>query len=172
MKIQLSEIMNEKDACRRIKAPIELEKFELNGAGYEFRKKDFIDLTITNLGNRKLLLTGRADVSLIASCDRCLSDVVVPISISVEKELDFTLSEEERTENLDETNYISGYDLDVDKLVYDEILIGFPMKVLCTEDCKGICRVCGANLNSGDCGCDRTVPDLRMSVIRDIFKGI
>lgn len=171
MKVLLSEIMNEKDVVRRIKAPIELDFFELGGVRYEFRKKDFIDLTITNLGNRKLLLTGSAEVSMIAPCDRCLSDVVVPVSISVDKELDFSLTEEERTENLDETNYISGYDLDVDKLVYDEILIGFPMKVLCREDCKGICKVCGANLNLKDCGCDRTVPDPRMSVIRDIFNN-
>ena len=61
--------------------------------------------------------------------------------------------------------------MDTDRLVYDEILIGFPMKVLCREDCRGICAVCGANLNEGECGCDRTVPDPRMAVIRDIFNN-
>ncbi|MBO5198973.1 MAG: DUF177 domain-containing protein [Lachnospiraceae bacterium] len=171
MKILLSEIMNEKNAVRKITAPIELACFEMNGVRYEFRKKGSVDLTITNQGNRKVLLNGTAEVSLAAPCDRCLSEVEVIVPIKVDKELDFAQSEEERTENLDETNYISGYDLDVDLLVYDEILIGFPMKVLCKEDCKGICKVCGANLNEGECGCDRTVPDPRMSVIRDIFNN-
>ena len=60
----------------------------------------------------------------------------------------------------------------VNSLVYEEILLGFPMKVLCQEDCKGICKVCGANLNQGECGCVRTEPDPRMSVIRDIFNNV
>ncbi len=171
MKIQLSEIMNEANAVRGLRVPIGLDSFEMNGMSYEFRHKDELDLTITNLGNRKLLLDGSAAVTLAVPCDRCLSEVMVTIPISVTKELDFSMTEEERTRDLDETSYLSGYDLDTDRLVYDEILIGFPMKVLCREDCKGICAVCGANLNKGECGCDRTVPDPRMAVIRDIFNN-
>ncbi|HWT27780.1 MAG TPA: DUF177 domain-containing protein, partial [Mobilitalea sp.] len=71
----------------------------------------------------------------------------------------------------DETNYIIGYNLDVDILIYDEILIGFPMKLLCSEDCKGICKHCGTNLNEKTCDCDKTEYDPRMSVIRDIFNN-
>ena len=44
------------------------------------------------------------------------------------------------------------------------------MKVLCKDNCKGICSRCGANLNKGDCGCDTWVPDPRMAAIQDIFK--
>ena len=45
------------------------------------------------------------------------------------------------------------------------------MKVLCSEDCKGICNVCGQNLNEGTCDCEDTGLDPRMSVIRDVFKN-
>lgn len=93
------------------------------------------------------------------------------MNISVSKEIDFNLTEEERTEDLDETNYIIGYNLDVDTLVYNEILIGFPLKLLCDEGCKGICKNCGANLNEKTCDCDNTEYDPRMSVIRDIFNN-
>ena len=72
---------------------------------------------------------------------------------------------------LDEKNYIDGYNLDVDKLIYNEILIGWPMKILCREDCKGICNMCGQNLNKGTCDCEDTSLDPRMSVIRDVFKN-
>ena len=171
MKISLSEIMNEANAVRKMSVPIDLEYFEMNGMRYEFRKKDALNLSITNLGEKKVLLEGSSAVILAVPCDRCLSEVMVSIPVSVGKELDFSMTEEERTESLDETSYISGYDLDTDRLVYDEILIGFPMKVLCREDCKGICAVCGANLNKGECGCDRTVPGPRMAVIRDIFNN-
>ena len=39
------------------------------------------------------------------------------------------------------------------------------------EDCKGICSVCGQNLNEGTCDCEDTGLDPRMSVIRDVFKN-
>ena len=71
----------------------------------------------------------------------------------------------------EEKDYIDGYDLDVDKLVFGEILISMPGKTLCKEDCKGICLICGANLNKGECGCDRDILDPRMSVFKDILKN-
>ena len=68
-------------------------------------------------------------------------------------------------------NYIDGYSLDVEQLVYNELLVGWPTKILCSEDCKGICNVCGQNLNKGTCNCEDTGLDPRMSVIRDVFKN-
>ena len=46
-----------------------------------------------------------------------------------------------------------GNYLDIDKDVREEMLLNFPMKVLCSEDCKGICSGCGANLNNQKCSC-------------------
>ena len=77
----------------------------------------------------------------------------------------------EQSEELDETNYIDGYELDVEQLLCNEVLIGWPTKILCSNDCKGICNVCGQNLNQGACGCEDTSLDPRMSVIRDVFKN-
>ena len=77
---------------------------------------------------------------------------------------------EVESEDLDEANYIDGYTLDVDQLVGSEILIGWPTKILCSEDCKGICNVCGQNLNQGTCNCEDTSLDPRMSVIRDVLR--
>ena len=108
-----------------------------------------------------------AEVSFCLSmpCDRCLEPVTVPFSYEVSREADF--GEEAREE---EQAYIEGYVLDVDVLIRDELFVHMPMKILCREDCRGICNRCGANLNHGDCGCDRTEPDPRMAAIRDIFR--
>ena len=106
-------------------------------------------------------------------CDRCLKEV--PYEFLIEFEKDMNLNELNQSEAHDETaeekNYIDGYNLDVDKLLYNEILIGWPMKILCREDCKGICNMCGQNLNKGTCDCEDTSLDPRMSVIRDVFKN-
>jgi len=171
MLISLSEVINTKDKVVQIEAPITLERFDYLGDSYEFAHKNPVDLTITNLGNKMAMLEGSTNISLTLFCSRCLKEITYPMDINFQKEIDFNLSEEERAEGLDETNYIIGYNLDVDILIYDEVLIGFPMRLLCGEDCKGLCKNCGTNLNEETCDCDTTVYDPRMSVIRDIFNN-
>ena len=171
MLISLSEIMTTKEKVVQIEAPIELVRFDYLGDSYEFAHKNPVDLTITNLDNKMVMLEGSTNISLTLFCSRCLKEITYPMDIDFQKEIDFNLSEEERAEGLDETNYIIGYNLDVDILIYDEVLIGFPMRLLCSEDCKGLCKNCGINLNKETCDCDTTVYDPRMSVIRDIFNN-
>ena len=110
-------------------------------------------------------------ICVLIPCDRCLEDVEQEIVLDVEKHVDLAQSDAELEEGFDESNYIDGYYLDVDKMLYNEILIGWPTKVLCSEDCKGICNVCGQNLNKGTCDCEDTSLDPRMSVVRDLFKN-
>lgn len=171
MLISLSEIMTVKDKEAHISAPIGLKRFEYQGDFYEFVRKEPVELTITNLGNKLVLIKGSTKISLFLFCSRCLKKIEYPFDISFQKEIDFKLTEEERAENLDETNFITGYNLDVDILIREEIVMGFPMKILCKPDCKGICKTCGTDLNEKDCGCDNTEYDPRMSVIRDIFNN-
>lgn len=171
MNINLSEIMSIKGNIEHIQAPIELKSFCMEGIEYSFAHKSFIDLTLTHLGNRKVKMEGEAKLSLLIPCNRCLEEVETWFDLKISQDLDFNQGSEDRIEELDEKNYINGYNLDVDLLVYNEILINFPMKVLCDEECKGICKVCGTNLNKSSCDCDTFVPDPRMSVIRDIFNN-
>lgn len=171
MLISLSEIMNEKDAVRKIEAPIELTDFKLLDRAYPIIDKCSVELILTNMGNRKVHMKAKSKAVLEVPCDRCLENTAVPIVISVSREFDFAKTREEQISELDEAAYIIGCNLDVDKLIYEEILMNMPMKILCKKDCKGICKVCGTLLNAFECGCDRTELDPRMSVIRDIFNN-
>lgn len=171
MIISLSEIMNTTDKVENISAPIEMDTFDFQGNSYKFSNKDPVKLVITNLGNRKVMTCAKANISLILNCSRCLKDLEYPIDIHFVKEIDFNLTGEDRAKDLDETNYIEEYSLNVDTLIYEEILIDFPMKLLCSEECKGICKKCGQNLNNGSCSCDTTEYDPRMERIRDIFNN-
>jgi len=146
MLISLSEVITTKDNVRQYQVPIELDKIENQGSSYEIIEKDPVSLTITNLGNKRVMMEGSTHISLTLSCNRCLKEVIFPMNIVISKEIDLTLTAEEHARDLDETNYIIGYNLDVDILIYDEILLGFPMKVLCKRDCKGFCKQCGTNL--------------------------
>ena len=148
---------------------IELTSFESRLGDFPILQKSPVVLTITNQENKTLFIRGAVDVTLSIPCGRCLEEVPTQICFDIDKKLDINdgiLVDDEMEEN----DYLIGFELDVDKLVYAEILVNWPMKVLCKEDCEGICKVCGANLNKGDCGCQRTELDPRMAAIQDIFS--
>ncbi|MBQ9119512.1 MAG: DUF177 domain-containing protein [Lachnospiraceae bacterium] len=172
MLVNLSEAMNRKDEEQHKEVALEFSEFEMLGVTYPVITKSNVSLVLVSHAPKKVKVTANAKLSLQAPCDRCLEAVELPFDIDFEEEFDFSKSEQERAEELDETCYITGFDLDVDKLIREELLLSFPMKVLCRDDCKGICKVCGNNLNTGECGCDRTELDPRMAAIRDIFKNV
>nr|MBQ8252857.1 DUF177 domain-containing protein [Lachnospiraceae bacterium] len=128
-----------------------------------------LSLTLTNKVKGEVLLKGRISLVCEIPCGRCLKPVRVPLELELEENLKESMIG--TPEAADEMSFVEGYELDTDALVGNEILINWPMKVLCREDCKGICTVCGKDLNEGDCGCDTFVPDPRMAVIKDIFNA-
>ena len=148
----------------------ELEKIDFQMGSFPVLAKEPVELTITNTGDKVLELKGIGSVTVGIPCDRCLEQVAVKIPYEIEQKLDMKKSDTERVQDLDENDYLTGMDLDVDRLVYLEVLMSWPLKVLCREDCKGICSRCGKNLNKGSCGCAEEPKDPRMAAISDIFS--
>ncbi len=148
---------------------IEMTTFSSRLGDFPILKKAPMVLHIANAENKKLLISGHVDIEVAIPCDRCLEEVPTRICFDINKELtmnDGVIVDEE----MEETDYLIGFELDVEKCVYAEILVNWPMKVLCNETCEGICRVCGMNLNKGACDCQRTELDPRMAAIQDIFS--
>lgn len=171
MLINLSEILSSSGKVEHKEAPIELKSFKLEGSEYEFALKTPVKFSFTNTGKKKVLIEAKINISLMVPCSRCLNHVETFFEINSTKNIDFKINEEDRIKELDELNFIRGYNLDVDIFVYNEIFLDFPMKVLCHNTCKGLCNVCGLDLNHGTCSCEDTALDPRMSVIQDIFKN-
>ena len=88
-------------------------------------------------------------------CDRCLEPSVKKIVCDFNEEI----AEEDILDNV----------VDITELVRDTFLASLPIQNLCREDCKGLCPVCGKNLNDGDCECDRLNLDPRLATLKD-FK--
>lgn len=172
MNIDLSELLADGAAKKRIAAGTvkeyavnsEMDVFSCSLGDYRvLDKKEFI-LKVTINGQNRVNITGDTAIVLQIPCDRCLMATVQTIDIHIDEDVDLDNPE-------DGQEYVSDKAIDVDKLLYSEIILNLPMKVLCKEDCKGICWKCGQNLNLGECGCDTFVPDPRMAVISDIFKN-
>ena len=106
---------------------------------------------------------------IISACSRCLEEVPTDIHFSIDKDIKLEDSVV-HDEDVEDNDYLIGFNLDIDRLIYGEILVNWPMKVLCRDDCKGICKVCGMNLNKGECNCQRTELDPRMAAIQDVFN--
>ena len=70
----------------------------------------------------------------------------------------------------EEIETFSGDSIDLTSSVIRNILAVLPMKVVCRDDCKGLCPVCGQNLNIKDCGCDTTYIDPRFESLRSLLK--
>lgn len=97
--------------------------------------------------NRNISVRGKFETVLNTVCDRCLDDMEMEIAYRFDETIFRTGTQEE-----EEYTY-EGDVLSLDKLVYDAITLSLPHRLLCREECRGICPTCGQNLNRGSCGC-------------------
>ncbi len=131
------------DVC--VLAPVAVTGSVVNRAGY-------------------ITLTAEASMSYRTHCARCLAVVEDTVRFLCEK----TVADEKgllRLENTENDDYvqIKGGKLDLDAPICDEILLGFPMRILCSDDCKGLCAGCGADLNREACRCTKKEVDPRLA---------
>jgi uncharacterized protein len=67
--------------------------------------------------------------------------------------------------------FYDGDTIDVTSLVHEHVLLALPIRLLCAEDCRGLCAQCGTNLNVTTCGCAATVAAPRLAVLRDLVQA-
>jgi uncharacterized protein len=120
---------------------------------------------IVNLGGL-LKLSGELHFKFSANCLRCLSRVESAMDIEVNESFVEDLKSDD-----DDAYTFEGNVVDIDKPLMDNIILALPMKIICREDCKGLCGTCGTNLNLKNCNCDESkIVDPRMEKLKDYFK--
>lgn len=170
MIVNLTDVFLNEGKVLETEVSYEKDDFCYQGENFHIIEKTPVKLKLSNIGQSKALVEGQVSFKMTMSCDRCLKDVDYTFDLELSEEVvspDHTAYSGE----MDDVNFMDGYHLDVDVLVDNEILLNWPMKILCSSTCKGICKMCGKNLNEGDCGCDDFVPDPRMAAIKDIFNA-
>ena len=107
-------------------------------------------------------------------CSRCLDPAGVAIKekFSYLYGLSSKIDSSERFDGHGDDSFICvdswGAYLDITSQIWDSFILSLPGKVLCKEDCHGICPVCGVNLNSGSCNCIRKEVDPRFEILKNI----
>lgn len=170
MLLDLTEVLSQDGKILKKTVLLEMDAFQIRTGRFPLIRKSPLKLEIVNTGNRVLEIAGYVKLTAVIPCARCLSPVEQDFVLDIQRQVDMKLSAREREEILEESNFIEGNSLDPEILVCNELLVQWPIRVLCKDDCKGICSRCGANLNIQTCDCDTTVPDPRMAAIRDIFS--
>lgn len=170
MFIDLTDVFSFEGKVVEKELPLEMKEFRCKTAAHKIIKKSPVCLTLSNLGVGKAVVRAKADIELQMFCDRCLEEVPYDIQLNFERNVASARSGDSETEE-ECRDIVKGNELDVEALINNEILMNLPDKVLCRPDCKGICKMCGQNLNVKDCGCDNFVPDPRMAAIKDIFNA-
>ena len=112
-------------------------------------------------------LRGKAVYQLTMPCDRCFELTAQKRETEFFHILVRELSDEEDEDG--EFVVVPDDQLDLDQLLTEDILLDLPSKFLCSPDCKGLCPICGKNLNQGDCGCEKDTVDPRLAILKELL---
>ncbi len=114
-----------------------------------------------------LVLTGTLETRLHGVCDRCAAPFERDICFPVEAVLVRSLENEDEADTW--TFLLDGDSADLDEIMTTAFVLSMDSKLLCREDCKGLCPTCGKNLNEGPCQC-RPEPDPRFAALAKLLE--
>src|SRR5438093_426748 len=120
-------------------------------------------------------LVGRVKTTLELNCSRCLEPFTLPVDAEFDLRYQSQASntgggEPEREIEEDDltTAFYENDAIDLGQLMREQFYLSLPMKPLCQADCRGLCPVCGTNLNRGTCDCKRDWEDPRLEALKTL----
>ncbi len=134
--------------------------------GIELLSKIGIDLHVTRV-LKEVTVIGDVQFSIQTACSRCIESVTIELNPLVNLVLSPVdkISEEDDDDKHETYN---GDEVDLSNYIMEQIAISLPVKVVCSEDCKGLCPVCGINLNQENCTCDTEDIDPRFAILKNL----
>ena len=136
-----------------------------------------VQISVQRLG-LDVHLSAQCTLRLQTDCAACLQtfELDVPVAFSMtlkprpHSEAGLPEEMELSREDLEEC-YYSGDTIDLDEILREQIILALPMYPRCTEECRGLCPVCGVNLNQETCNCQRDDVDPRLAVLKTLNKN-
>jgi uncharacterized protein len=118
-------------------------------------------------------LAGSVKTTLELNCSRCLDPLSVPVDAAFDlryhPRTTAVTAEEVEIEEDDLTDaFYESDQIDLEQLVHEQLLLAVPMKPLCGAACRGLCPICGTNLNRGACDCRREWEDPRLAELKKL----
>ncbi len=163
MKIKLTQLIKAENAQIDINYECDLSDAEVWGEKL-FAEPVRVTGSIRNRAE-VIELVLNLQITADTACARCLKPVREVLSVDVSYDVVTEL------QNPDDEHLllIEGDELDVDETVRTAVLLNMPMRFLCSENCKGLCSKCGADLNEGECACDKHDIDPRLAILKTLL---
>ena len=125
------------------------------------------------LSGHQVFVKGHVETRAQVECDRCLQPVELPVSADFALDYitgsDYESSEvAELTEAEMSVAVFDGKAIDVDEIVKEQVVLAVPTRMLCREECKGLCPECGIDKNTGDCKCVTDNIDPRWAALKNL----
>ena len=142
-----------------------LKQISFGQALYAFDQSPQYEVELTNTGDA-ILVQGQINALALTSCVRCLKEIQIPISGSVEGY--FLLNPNANTTDLKEDEYgfvDSKNTICINDNLYAAITYELPFTPLCAQDCKGLCQYCGCDLNKKTCDCAQKIAEQKENEI-------
>ena len=162
MKINIASVLKNEGASMDFSGTTEMGSFTFMGSPIEFAEDVSVKGTVLNIGGT---IEVSADITgkYKTQCSRCCEDIVQSVECDLFESVRSDFSDADA-----ECLSLCGTALDIDGAVKSCVFNSVPLKFLCSEDCKGLCPVCGTNLNKGECNCDIAVCDPRFAILRNL----
>ncbi len=168
MYINISDIPEEGLTIQYEEDPLSLQE------GVNVDEKISVSLKVFRV-EETVSVSGEIKVTLGLECSRCLKEFshLLGSSFRIDytplKEMGKEKEYELKSDDLNKSFY-KGEKINMTALVKEQILLSLPMQPLCSSECKGLCPVCGKDLNEGHCTCERKEIDQRLAILKK-FKG-
>ena len=125
---------------------------------------------------RKVVVEGQLNAVVGVECDRCLKPMELPIDakFKVEYVTPATYNASDIAELGEDDLALSVFDgesINIDEIVREQLLLAIPSQLICDENCKGLCPICGTDLNVESCTCQETEIDPRWQGLRELVNG-
>ena len=127
-------------------APIDLGRSRLRFVG----TVEFVGQA-TNTG-RRIVVTGSAKGQAIAVCDRCLEEFTMDLATPIDESY-YRADEAPADPDEDERTYGEDDVIDISSGMEQAFVLTLPIRIVCRDDCQGLCTRCGGDLNKGECAC-------------------
>ncbi|MDP4164691.1 MAG: DUF177 domain-containing protein [Bacillota bacterium] len=118
-----------------------------------------------------VFIEGNLEATVVSSCSRCLETTQFLIKSTFRYTFvpakNMLMEEELSPEDL-EYGFYQDDVIDLDSLIFEQIVLQIPIKVLCRDTCKGLCPHCGININVANCGCRTEFIDERLAVLKKL----
>jgi uncharacterized protein len=147
------------------------EDLEIKAEGATFCKPIGVRLEVTK-SQDQMICRGKVRTQVALECSRCLAQFEQSLTSDIQFVIDLAGGKD--AEKSEEDGYFvadtSSPYFEIDDLVRESLILSLPLKPLCSEDCKGLCPICGVDLNKKQCHCVKDEIDPRWEQLKELRK--